>query len=173
MTGGILKEVKEMNNTSQHLRKNKGFTLVEIMVVISVIGVLATILVPNVSGIVNKAKKSAAQGTVNSAYTALNAYFNDNGDYPRGAPLMAGYYAYNASYLLRDFLRDYSTFDRWETFLLDPWRQWMSYHGPLCWGTVGAIYSHGPDLGNNTWSCDAWRYWGFWGDDIGQSIKKF
>lgn len=156
-----------MNNTAQHLRKNKGFTLVEIMVVIAVIGVLATILVPNVSGITNKAKKSAAQGTVQATYTALNSYFNDNGDYPDT-------HFVQASYILRDYLRDYSTFDRWDTFLLDPWQNWMSYHHPCCWGIVGGIYSSGPDRYPwSSWSCDMWRYWGFAGDDIGQSIKKF
>ena len=155
-----------MNNTSQASRRKKGFTLVEIMVVISVIGVLAAIMVPNVSGIVNKAKKSAAQATVQSTYTALSAYFNDQGDYPQ-------VWLYNATYVLRDYLRDYATFDRWDTFLLDPWRQWMSYHHPCCWGIIGAIYSNGPDLGNNTWDCGMWRYWGFGNDDIGLSIKKF
>ncbi len=155
-----------MNNTSQLLRKNKGFTLVEIMVVIAVIGVLATMLVPNVTGIVNKSKKSAAQGTVQATYTALNAYFNDNGDFP-------GLWLWNASYALRDSIRDYATFDRYDTFLLDPWGRWMTYYYPSCWSVVGSIYSNGPDGSNSTWDCNAWRYYGFYGDDIGQSIKKF
>ena len=40
-------------------RKKKGFTLIELIVVIAIIGVLATILVPSAIGFVKKSKRTA------------------------------------------------------------------------------------------------------------------
>lgn len=143
----------------------RGFTLVEMMVVIGIIGVLGSLLLPNVTKMLGKAKIAGSQGVVNSTLTSLLAYSDDNGDYPI-------VWGASASWVLRDYLREYATFTRWGSFLMDSWQRWMSYHPPTCWGIVGAIYSHGPDGGNDTWSCDWWRYWGFANDDIGRSVRR-
>ena len=48
----------------------KGFTIVELVIVIAVIAILAAVLIPTFSGIVDRANKSAALQEVKNAYTA-------------------------------------------------------------------------------------------------------
>jgi len=47
----------------------KGFTIVELVIVIAVIGILATVLIPTFSSVVDKANKSAAEQELKNAYT--------------------------------------------------------------------------------------------------------
>jgi type IV pilus assembly protein PilA len=51
----------------------KGFTIVELVIVIAVIAILAGVLIPTFSGVVKKAKENAALQEVKNAYTAALA----------------------------------------------------------------------------------------------------
>ena len=55
-----------------------GFTLIELMVVILIIGLLATIVVQNLKGATDKAKKIKAQADISALKTALDRYYLDN-----------------------------------------------------------------------------------------------
>ena len=49
--------------------KKKGFTVVELVIVIAVIGILSAVLIPTFAGLVNKANNSALQQNLYNAYT--------------------------------------------------------------------------------------------------------
>lgn len=53
----------------ESLKKYKGFTIVEIVVVIAVIGILAAVLIPTFSGVVTNANKSKEMQQAKNAYT--------------------------------------------------------------------------------------------------------
>jgi general secretion pathway protein G len=60
----------------------EGFTLIELMVVILIIGLLATIVVQNLRGATDKAKRIKAEADISALKTALDRYYLDNGSYP-------------------------------------------------------------------------------------------
>ena len=60
----------------------RGFTLIEVMVVVVIIGLLAAIVAPNLIGNIDKAAVTRAQGDIRSIETALNLYRLDNFRYP-------------------------------------------------------------------------------------------
>lgn len=61
---------------------NKGFTIVELLIVIVVIGILALLVITTYSGIQAKARNSKRQTDIQSVQTQLEAFFSQNGYYP-------------------------------------------------------------------------------------------
>ena len=59
-----------------------GFTLIEIMVVILILGLLATIVVQSLRGAADKAKRTKAQADISELKTSLDRFYLDNGYYP-------------------------------------------------------------------------------------------
>jgi len=63
-------------------RGHQGFTLIEIMVVIVILGILAAIVAPNVIGRVDQAQVTRVQSDLRGIESALNFYRLDNFTYP-------------------------------------------------------------------------------------------
>lgn len=63
-------------------KNNKGFTLIEIMVVVIILGILTAIVAPNIIGRVGDAQITAAKQTIRSIESALRMYRLDNFNYP-------------------------------------------------------------------------------------------
>lgn len=62
--------------------KQAGFTLIEVMVVVVILGILAAVVVPNIMDKPDEARISKAKQDVRALEEALNRYKLDNYDYP-------------------------------------------------------------------------------------------
>ena len=78
----------------QKMRNNdKGFTLIELMIVIAIIGILAAIAIPNFVSYRQRSYNSSAQSDLKNAMTAQEAYFVDNSTYTSTTANLDGYVA--------------------------------------------------------------------------------
>jgi general secretion pathway protein G len=73
---------KSMRATRSTRAAESGFTLIEIMVVVVIIGLLAAIVAPNLMGNIDQAAINRARQDIRSIETALNLYRLDNFRYP-------------------------------------------------------------------------------------------
>ena len=63
-------------------RINSGFTLIELMIVVAIIGILAAVAIPQYQNYVARAQVSEALVLASGGKTAIAEYFNTNGTFP-------------------------------------------------------------------------------------------
>ena len=64
------------------MKRNRGFTLIEVLVVVAILGILAAIVVPRIMDRPDEAKRVAAKADIGAIVQALKLYRLDNGFYP-------------------------------------------------------------------------------------------
>ncbi len=82
----LAKRQKHLRFPVRFLREKSGFTMVELVIVVSLIGLLAAVVAPSYSAQAGRAKVKAAQAELKNLKAALEFYYNDetggNGKYP-------------------------------------------------------------------------------------------
>jgi prepilin-type N-terminal cleavage/methylation domain-containing protein len=65
------------------MKKSKGFTLIELMVVVVILGILAVVVAPRIPQLIKKAQEGATKGSLATLRSTLNIYYSDTeGLYP-------------------------------------------------------------------------------------------
>ncbi len=119
----------------QRSRDTKGFTLVELLLVVTIIGILAGAVLVNISGQSKKAKIQRTRNDIANIENALSLYEMEMGEYPEE---------------LQDLVED-PGIDGWSGPYLtkknvaDPWNNDYQYQYPGNYGLEYDLYSLGPD----------------------------
>lgn len=67
---------------SKRIHNRKGFTLIELIVVIAILGILAAVLIPRFTGFTEKARATEALVDAKQIATALDSYYAENDAWP-------------------------------------------------------------------------------------------
>jgi general secretion pathway protein G len=137
----MVSEILIPNRNGRHARRRVegGFTLVEILVVITIIAIITSVVGPRVLNFLSESKTKAARIQIESLATALDLFFLDTGKYP------------STSEGLNALVQRPATVTGWggpylkgNTIPGDPWGRPYTYRAP---GQQGAydIISYGAD----------------------------
>jgi type IV pilus assembly protein PilA len=83
------------------LRKNEGFTLIELMIVVAIIAILAAIAIPNFLSFVSKTRRSEVKANLEGIYKAEISYFGEKDTFSnsfveiRWLPVGVAHYTYS------------------------------------------------------------------------------
>ncbi len=101
--GGLLLKQLKLN---QKKKKEQGFTLVELLIVLFIIGVLMSIVVPNIRAAGEKAQSRACLANQKLIHVQMENYYLENGEYPPDSDELTGstegdflYVLYEENYL--------------------------------------------------------------------------
>ena len=126
-------------NRRRPTHRSRGFTLIELMVVLVIIGVLAALIVPNVLDRTDDARVTAARTDVNNLMQALKLYRLDNQRYPSSEQGLQALVIKPTSGAIPPNWKPYL-----EKLPNDPWGRPYQYASPGLKGEVD-VFSFGAD----------------------------
>ena len=86
-----------MNNMNSQMKKLRGFTLIELMIVVAIVGIISAIAVPNYSDYVMRGKLVEGTSTLSDGRIKMEQWFQDNRTYVGGpAPAASTNFTYAA-----------------------------------------------------------------------------
>jgi general secretion pathway protein G len=143
----IISKTGAMNSS-----RRRGFTLVELLLVMTILAILAAIVIPRMATRTEQAREAAAKADIASFGTALSAFEVDNGHYPKGADG------------LQSLLMKPRDAENWKgpyleknKIPLDPWKRPYVYENPGRHNSAGYdVYSNGKDGEGGTNTVGNW-----------------
>ncbi|BAQ75599.1 general secretion pathway protein G [Pseudomonas sp. Os17] len=126
----------------QTQNQQRGFTLIEIMVVVVILGVLAALVVPQIMSRPDQAKAAAAQSDIKAIAMALDIYKLDNHQYPssqQGLDALVSKPSGNPP------ARNWNPDGYLKRLPIDPWGNAYQYRVPGARGTGYDLFSFGAD----------------------------
>lgn len=122
-------------------KKERGFTLLEVMVVIVILGLLASMTIPSLMSNKNRADQQKALSDINALENALDMYRLDNGYYPTEVQGIAALVTKPTESPLP---RIYPSDGYIRRLPIDPWGSFYQMNNPGKYGQID-IFSMGPD----------------------------
>ena len=143
-----------ISKKTQSVRKQRGFTLIELMVVLAIIGILASLVVPNILGRADDARMTAAKTDVGNLMQALKLYKLDNQRFPTAEQGLQALVAKPSTEPVPTNWKSY--LDKLPT---DPWGKPYQYLNPglksevdvMSWGADGQTGGEGVNADIGSW----------------------
>jgi len=104
---------RDLNRRSE--RRDRGFTLIELLIVVTIIGIIAALAIPNLRDAMDRARQKATMSNMRSIGNALEMYSVSNNTYPRGLSDATG--SALSSLLSPVYMRTVPPTDEWD----NPW----------------------------------------------------
>lgn len=127
-----------MRKTTQYCQK--GFTLIEVMVVVVIMAILAAIVVPKIMSRPDQAKEVKVRTDIGAIMNALDLYNLDNGMYPSQAQ---GLQALVTKPTAAPVPSNYAPGGYLKELPIDPWGHPYRYQNPSQHGGAIAVYTYG------------------------------
>jgi prepilin-type N-terminal cleavage/methylation domain-containing protein len=88
-----LASIRSFSNYNKHI---KGFTIIELLITVAIIGIIVAIAIPNMMNAWEKARQKRSMADLRSWGLAINSYFVDHGFFPFGnaGPVSPSFYLY-------------------------------------------------------------------------------